>query len=115
MTTGTGVVAAAVVILAVGAMLPLLGRARRQRLRSNDEEVAARSRYNRLGFYVEDPGATADVEAADLLARARERWNTAGALLADARSEKDFTRVRAVAEEGLELVRDANRKQGKPF
>lgn len=112
MTTGV-VVIAAIVILVVGGLLPLLGRARRKRLASNDEAVAAQAAYHRLGFYVEDPPAASNGDAAELLTRARERWNTAGAMLAKGRSEKDFTQAQAVAEQGLGLVRDAYAKMGK--
>ena len=114
MTTGV-VVAVAVVILVVGGLLPLLGRARRKRLSSNDEAIAARAAYSKLAFHVEDPPATADADAADLLAQARERWNTTGAMLARARSEKDFTLAEDIAKQGLDLVRKAYQKLGKPF
>lgn len=109
------VIVVAVVIVVLGGLLPLLGRARRERLRGNDEEIAARGQYDKLGFYVEDPPAATDADAAELLARARERWNTVGAMLASAHSEKEFTQARVVAEQGLGLVRDAYRKLGKRF
>lgn len=114
MTTGV-VVFVAVVILVVGGMLPLLGRARRKRLSSNDEAIAARAAYSRLAFYVEDPPATGDADAAELLAKARERWNTTGGMLASARSEKDFMLAEDVAKQGLVLVREAYVKMGKTF
>ncbi|TDQ05935.1 hypothetical protein [Labedaea rhizosphaerae] len=114
MTTGV-VVAIVVVILVAGALLPLVGRSRRRRLAGNDEAIAARAAYSKLGFYVEDLPAAADADAADLLAQARERWNTTGAMLARARSEKDFTLAQATAEQGLGLVKDAYEKMGKPF
>ena len=114
MTTGV-VVVIAVVILVAGALLPLVGRSRRNRLAGNDEAIAARAAYNKLGFYVEDRPAAANGAAAELLAQARERWNTTGAMLARARSEKDFTLAQQTAEQGLELVKDAYAKMGKPF
>jgi type II secretory pathway pseudopilin PulG len=109
------VVIAVIVILLAGTLLPLLGRARRKRLSSNDEAIAARAAYNKLGFHVEDLPATDDAGAADLLAQARERWNTTGAMLARARSEKDFTLAQQTAEQGLALVKDAYAKMGKTF
>lgn len=114
MTTGV-VVAVVIVILLVGALVPLLGRSRRKRLSSNDEAIAARAAYNKLGFHVEDPPAASDAAAADLLAQARERWNTTGGMLARARSEKDFTLAQQTAEQGLALVKDAYTKMGKTF
>ena len=100
------IVVAAVVVVLAGGLWPLVGRARRERLRSNDEAVAARAAYNKLGFYVEDLSAADDAKA-ELLAQARERWNTAGGMLARAKSEKDFTQAQDVAEEGLQYVREA--------
>jgi hypothetical protein len=113
-TTGL-VVVIAIVILVVGGLLPLVGRARRKLLAGNDEAIAARAAYHRLGFYVEDLPAVTDGDAAEQLTRARERWNTAGAMLAQGRSEKDFTQAQAVAEQGLGLVRDAYQRMGKSF
>jgi hypothetical protein len=109
------VIVAVVVVLVAGAALPLLSRARRERLRSNDEAIAARARHARLGYYVEDPGPVSDDRAGELLGKARERWVTCGGLLAKARSEKDFTVAHGVADEGMDCVRSAYDLMGKPL
>lgn len=97
----------AVVLVAAGALVPVLS-SRNHRLRSNDEEVAARSRYHQLGHYVEDGVEQLDDEQAMALLRtARERYNTCGATLARGRSEEDFLLAMRVAEEGLEAVAQA--------
>ncbi|TCO65536.1 hypothetical protein [Actinocrispum wychmicini] len=93
----------AVVVLAVGALVPAVFGRQRQRLRSNDDAIAARSRHNQLGLYVENVSPTDD----PLLQQARERWVTAGGVLAKARSEGDFTLATQICVEGLELVAKA--------
>ena len=97
----------AVVLVAAGALVPVLS-GRDNRLRSNDEAVAARSRYNQLGHYVEDGVEQLDDDKATALLRtARERYDTAGATLARASTEEDFLLAMRVAEEGLEAVAKA--------
>lgn len=103
----------AAVVLAAGALVPVLA-GRGHRLRSNDEAVAARSRHSMLGHYVEAPVVTDDERAAALLRKARERWNTAGSVLAGARTEEDFELAERVANEGLEHVAEAYRLLGMP-
>jgi hypothetical protein len=101
-------VAIAVVLVAAGALVPVLaGRRRGNRLSSNDEAVAARSRYNQLGLYVENLEQLDDDKAMALLRSAQERYNTAGAALARATTEDDFLLAMRVAEEGLRAVADA--------
>lgn len=111
-------IAVAVVVVAAGALTPLLTGRRQRALRSNDEAVAARSRYHQLGHYVEDDVArqeqVTDERAAALLRTGRERWLTAGALLARATTEADFTQAEAVAVEGLSAVSDAHLRLGRP-
>lgn len=103
----------AVVLVAAGALVPVLS-SRNHRLRSNDEEVAARSRYHQLGHYVEDGVEQLDDEQAmTLLRTARERYNTCGATLARGRSEEDFLLAMRVAEEGLEAVAQAYGRIGR--
>jgi hypothetical protein len=92
----------AVVVLAAGALIPaFFGK---QRLGSNDEAIAARSRHNQLGLHVETPEPTDDERVANLLSQARERWVTAGSVLATARSEEDFKLAERICDEGLGLV-----------
>lgn len=102
----------AVVLVAAGALVPVLS-GRDDRLRSNDEAVAARSRYNQLGLYVEDLEELDDQQAMALLRTARERYDTAGATLAGASTEEDFLLAMRVAEEGLQAVSDAYARIGR--
>jgi hypothetical protein len=104
----------AVVLLAAGALVPVLAGRRAERLRSNDEAVAARSRHLMLGHYVEQDERVGDERAAELLRTARERWHTAGATLARARSEADFELAERIAVEGLRMVAEACERLGKP-
>jgi hypothetical protein len=102
----------AVVLVAAGALVPVLA-GRDKRLSSNDEAVAARSRYNQLGLYAEDPEQLADEQANALLRTARERYHTAGATLAVAKTEQDFLLAMRIAEEGLQAVADAYARIGR--
>jgi hypothetical protein len=108
----------AVVLVAAGALTPVLTGRGRRALRGNDEAVAARSRYHQLGHYVEDavasPEQVGDDRAAALLRTARERWLTTGAMLAAATTEADFTHAEEVAVEGLRAVADACARLGRP-
>jgi hypothetical protein len=92
-------------ILLVGAVVPVLFRRQPDRLRSNDEAIAARSRHNQLGLHVE----TLDQDAPDLLQRARERWITAGGVLASARTPEEFQLAERICDEGLALIAQAGR------
>jgi uncharacterized SAM-binding protein YcdF (DUF218 family) len=92
-------IALAVVVLAAGALVPVLSRARRED--PSGAEITARGRYELLGSQVEDLPLTEDEAAAALLRQARERWNSAGALLADARRAEEFRLAERTAEEGL--------------
>ncbi len=107
----------AVVVVAAGALIPVLS-GRDHRLRSNDEAVAARSRYHQLGHYVEDGveqlgDDEADEQAMALLRTAYERYNTTGATLARAKTEEDFLLAMRIAEEGLVAVADAYARIGR--
>jgi hypothetical protein len=105
-------VGVAVVLVAAGALVPVLS-GRDNRLRSNDEAVSARSRYNQLGLYVEDLEELDDQQAMTLLRTARERYDSTGAALAGARTEEDFLLAMRVAEEGLQAVADAYARIGR--
>lgn len=103
----------AVVLVAAGALVPVLS-GRDHRLRSNDEAVAARSRYHQLGHYVEDGvESLEDEKAMALLRTAHERYNTTGATLARATTEEDFLLALRIAEEGLAAVADAYARIGR--
>jgi hypothetical protein len=102
----------AVVLVAAGALVPVLA-GRNNRLSSNDEAVAARSRYNQLGLYVEDTEQLDDEQAKARLRVARERYDTAGATLAEASTEEDFLLAMRIAEEGLQAVADAYARIGR--
>jgi hypothetical protein len=109
---------AAVVVIAVGALVPVLGGRRAKSLRSNDEAIAARSKYNQLAHYLEvdttsDADFARDAEALALLRTARERWNTAGSTLASASTEADFELAESVAKEGLAAVAQAYARIGR--
>jgi hypothetical protein len=114
-TWGWAAVGIAVVLLAVGALVPVLGGRRRRRLRANDEAIAARSRYHQLAHHLEtgDADVAADAEAVRLMRTARERWNTAGSTLASARSEADFELAERIAREGLAAVAQAYARVGR--
>ena len=108
----------AVVVIAVGALVPVLGGRRDRALRSNDEAIAARSRYNQLAHYLEvdttsDADFARDEDALALLRTARERWNTAGSTLASAKTEADFELAESVAKEGLAALAQAYAKVGR--
>jgi hypothetical protein len=105
-------IAVAVVLVAAGALVPVLA-GRNTRLSSNDEAVAARSRYNQLGLYVEAEEQLDDEQAMARMRAARERYNTAGATLAVAKSEEDFLLAMRIAEEGLQAVADAYARIGR--
>jgi hypothetical protein len=104
----------AVVVVAAAAIIPVLGGGRRERLRGNDEAVAARSLHTMLGHFVENPVSTDDEEAAEQLRSAKERWNTAGSVLASAATEDDFRLAEQIAQEGLDAVAAAHARLGIP-
>lgn len=83
-----------------GAAVPLL-RQRAERDRTAAARTRARVTYQRLGHGVEtiDPGANATAQAE--LARAAERWQTAGALLEEAGTFEECVDAERTAEEGL--------------
>ena len=102
----------AVVLVAAGALVPVLA-GRNNRLTSNDEAVAARSRYHQLGHYAEDAEELDDEQATAHMRTARERYHTAGAMLARATTEEDFLLAMRVAEEGLAAVAEAYARIGR--
>ena len=105
-------VVVAVVLVAAGALVPVLA-GRDKRLSSNDEAVAARSRYHQLGLYAENPEQLDDEQAMTRMRAAHERYTTAGATLAVATSEEDFVLAKRIAEEGLQAVADAYARIGR--
>lgn len=99
-------IVAAVLLIAAGAIVPaLLSRKRHSANDGDDEAIAARSRYNQLGLHVEVLPPTDDQHTAALLRQARERWVTAGGVLASARDAQEFDLARRICQEGLDLVR----------
>jgi hypothetical protein len=103
----------AVVVIGIGALGPALA-GRNKRAEGDGAAIAARDKYELLGHYVEDPAATDNADAADLLRKARERWNSAGAILAYARSRDDYQLAERVAAEGLGDVAAAHAELGIP-
>jgi hypothetical protein len=75
--------------------------------------ITARAAYNELGHHVEVPAPTGDPETEELLAAARERWNSAGAVLATARSGEELRLAESIAREGLAAVAHANVRLGR--
>ncbi|APU16831.1 hypothetical protein UA74_24065 [Actinoalloteichus fjordicus] len=97
------------VLLLLGAVAPVAGRWWAGRGTAG-AEARARSRYERLGHQV-DLLAAAETSGADRASagavqarRARERWNSTGAILATASSTEEFRLAERTAEEGLSLV-----------
>lgn len=88
-------VGAAAVLLVAGALVPLLRRDPGRRA----ARAAARSAHARLGHLL----ATADADP-DAIRRARERWTTAGALLARGASAGDLALAERTAAEGIALL-----------
>jgi hypothetical protein len=106
-------IAIAVVVVAGGALGPVLA-GRTRRTTGSGAAVAARERYELLGHYVEVPESTTDPEAQAQLRQARERWNSAGAILATATADPDFALAERVAREGLAHVGTAHARLGLP-
>ncbi|CAM4131508.1 hypothetical protein KIPE111705_42000 [Kibdelosporangium persicum] len=95
----------AVLLLGAGALVPaLLSRPGHS---SDDEAIAARAKHNQLGLHVEVLPPSGDERVAALLNRARERWITAGGVLAQARTEEEYRLAERICAEGLALVKEA--------
>lgn len=97
---------------ALGAVLLLAGAAipagwSWHRARMDTAHARALSRYEQLGYAVETTAA-ADPAGTRALARATERWNSAGAVLAQARSDADYLIAERTAQQGLEFLRPHN-------
>ncbi|MEV4319400.1 hypothetical protein [Actinocrispum sp. NPDC049592] len=93
----------AVLVLAAGAMVPAFYG--RRRLRADG---AARARHEQLGRYVQRLTPTDDPVMDGVLIRARERWVTAGTVLATARTDRDYDLAERICDEGLALVEQAH-------
>lgn len=104
----------AVVVVAGGALIPMFAGRGRQAEVGGGPAIAAREHYERLRYYVEDPVATDDQECQALLRQGRERWNSAGAILASAKSAPDYELAEHVAKEGLAHVATAYARMGLP-
>lgn len=104
-------IAVAVVVVAGGALVPVLAGRRSD---GGAAAIAARDRYELLGHYVDNPAATTDPETESLLRRARERWNSAGEVLATARSTAEYTLAEQICREGLAHVTTAHTRMGIP-
>lgn len=102
----------AVAVVAAGALVPLF--ARRDAESEDVAAIVARDRYALLGHYVDTPAATDDPAAEALLHQGRERWNSAGEVLASASSAAQFRLAEQIAREGLTHVAAAHRKLGLP-
>ncbi|HEX5405790.1 MAG TPA: hypothetical protein VFX16_26240 [Pseudonocardiaceae bacterium] len=106
----------ALVVICIGALGPVLAwrNKRTDDGKGGGPAIAAQDKYQLLGHYVEDPVATDDEDVAALLRNGRERWNSAGAILAYARSGDDYQMAERVAAEGLADVAAAHAKLGIP-
>ncbi|MEU3275241.1 hypothetical protein ABZ639_30690 [Saccharomonospora sp. NPDC006951] len=102
------------VVLVAGAAVPVLAVRKRRRPGESGEEISARSRYLLLGHYVENPVSTEEAEPRRLLSAATERWNSAGAVLAEARHTDEYTLAKRIADEGLASVAKAHALLGIP-
>ena len=89
-----------------GAAVPLL-RAGERRQRVAGAKASARAACRQLGFCVETVPTGANADAAEELARAAERWHTAGALLAEATTEEQCAVAEKVVAEGMEHIANA--------
>ncbi len=93
-------------LLAAGAIIPA-GWAW-QRSRMGSAEAQARSCYELLGYSLETIAVGTDEDSVRLLARASERWNTAGATLAGAASAPAYRIAECTAQEGLDLLHECS-------
>lgn len=96
----------------LGAVLLLAGAAvpagwRWHRARMDTAHARALSCYEQLGYAVETTTA-AGPAGTRALARATERWNSAGAILAQARSDADYLIAERTVVQGLECLRELN-------
>jgi hypothetical protein len=97
-----------VLLIAAAALVPLLrGGARRRAFAA--AKARATSAYERLGFSVETVATQGNQRAADAMTDAEERWNTAGALLAEATTAQECVVAEQAAREGIDRVREACR------
>jgi len=90
------------VLLLAGAAVPAGWTWHRSRM--GTAHARALSCYEQLGYQVETTSA-AGAAGERALARAPERWNSAGAILAQARSDADYAIAERTAQKGLDYLR----------
>lgn len=90
-------------LLVAGAAVPAGWSWHRSRM--DAAQAQARSCYEELGYLVETVTAT-EPGGAQALARATERWHSAGAVLAAARSDADYRIAERTARQGLGYLRE---------
>jgi hypothetical protein len=106
-------VVVAVVVLAAATLGPVLA-GRFRRADGGGAAIAARERGELLGHHVTDLPVTDDAQAAAELRAARERWESAGSVLATARTDDDYALAQRTAVEGLDHLRAAHARLGLP-
>jgi hypothetical protein len=106
MSVGSAVLWLVGVLLIIAvALVPIrLGAARRRALAA--ARADAESAYHELGYALDTRTGTEDT-----LAAARERWNTAGALLADAATAPQCAVAAQCARDGLARLATADRPE----
>lgn len=90
------------VLLVAGAAIPAGWTWHRARM--DTAHARALSCYEQLGYAVETT-TTTDPAGTRALARATERWNSAGAILAQAGTDAEYLIAERTAQQGLELLR----------
>ncbi|MBB3666342.1 MULTISPECIES: hypothetical protein [Prauserella salsuginis group] len=110
-----------IIPLAIGVGAVVAGAALPARRRSEHRRelaaatATARAAHNRLGFCLETLAPGDNAAAADSLARARERWHTTGALLAEATTAEECRVADEVAAAGMDHIVRACRLLGTPL
>lgn len=97
------------VFLLAGAVVPMWSIGARKRA-VEGAQARARTAYERLAFCVETVQAGDDPYATQLLADARERWHTTGAVLAGATTPGEYKVAEQTAQQGLRWIAEARRQ-----